>query len=129
MTLISSLQDHEHQSPHAETQVTPPGPLAGCFHTTSIQHELPGVEGLTNGPGVAGARKGPQEMTSKSCSVSTSRSANWTCPIKASSFGFALRLGILESEAWSPADLEEHMECRLEGEKILWASCKRMRLR
>ena len=45
-------QDHEHQLPHSETWVPPPGPLAGCFHTTSIQYEVPGVEGLTDGPGL-----------------------------------------------------------------------------
>jgi hypothetical protein len=32
-------------------------------------------------------------------------------------------------EFWTPAILEEHVESRLEGEKISWASRNQMRLR
>ena len=33
------------------------------------------------------------------------------------------------SESWTPANLEKHVESRLEGEKNLWALRKQMRLR
>ena len=35
----------------------------------------------------------------------------------------------MESEFWTPANLEKHVEFRPEGENILWASSKQMRLR
>ena len=38
-------------------------------------------------------------------------------------------MGSMGSESWTPANLEKCVESRPEGEKILWASSKQMRLR